>query len=31
LGVEFNIPLGVEKALLSDKVDIQLEIQAVRA
>jgi polyisoprenoid-binding protein YceI len=30
-GVEFNIPLGGEKALLSDKVDIQLEIQAVRA
>ncbi|NVI88572.1 YceI family protein [Actinomadura sp. BRA 177] len=29
-GVEFNIPLGGEKALLSDKVDIQLEIQAVR-
>ncbi|WP_119727978.1 YceI family protein [Thermomonospora amylolytica] len=30
-GVEFNIPLQGEKVLLSDKVDIQLEIQAVRA
>jgi len=30
-GIEFNIPLKGEKALLSDKVDIQLEIQAVRA
>ncbi len=30
-GVEFNIPLKGEKALLSDKVEIQLEIQAVRA
>ena len=30
-GVEFNVPLKGEKALLSDKVDIQLEIQAVRA
>ncbi|XRQ06817.1 YceI family protein [Actinomadura welshii] len=30
-GVEFNIPLKGEKALLSDKVDIQLEVQAVRA
>lgn len=29
-GIEFNIPLKGEKALLSDKVDIQLEIQAVR-
>ncbi|TNY37888.1 YceI family protein [Thermomonospora catenispora] len=30
-GVEFNIPLQGEKVLLSDKVDIQLEVQAVRA
>jgi polyisoprenoid-binding protein YceI len=30
-GIEFNVPLGGEKALLGDKVDIQLEIQAVRA
>lgn len=30
-GIEFNVPLKGEKALLSDKVDIQLEIQAVRA
>lgn len=30
-GVEFNVPLQGEKVLLSDKVDIQLEIQAVRA
>ncbi|NKZ05554.1 YceI family protein [Actinomadura latina] len=30
-GIEFNIPLKGEKALLSDKVDIQLEVQAVRA
>lgn len=30
-GVEFNIPLKGEKALLSDKVEIQLEVQAVRA
>ncbi|WP_067802496.1 YceI family protein [Actinomadura formosensis] len=29
-GIEFNIPLKGEKALLGDKVDIQLEIQAVR-
>ncbi|MFA1546636.1 YceI family protein [Actinomadura chokoriensis] len=30
-GIEFNVPLKGEKALLSDKVDIQLEVQAVRA
>jgi polyisoprenoid-binding protein YceI len=30
-GIEFNIPLGGDKALLGDKVDIQLEVQAVRA
>ncbi|OLT33242.1 polyisoprenoid-binding protein [Actinomadura sp. CNU-125] len=30
-GVEFNVPLSGDKALLGDKVDIQLEIQAVRA
>ncbi|TDC42662.1 polyisoprenoid-binding protein [Actinomadura sp. KC345] len=30
-GIEFNIPLKGEKALLSDKVDLQLEVQAVRA
>ncbi|RFU43577.1 polyisoprenoid-binding protein [Actinomadura logoneensis] len=30
-GVEFNVPLGGDKALLGDKVDITLEIQAVRA
>ncbi|MFF5261859.1 YceI family protein [Actinomadura viridis] len=30
-GIEFNIPLAGDKALLSDKVDIQLEVQAVRA
>jgi polyisoprenoid-binding protein YceI len=29
-GVEFNVPLQGEKVLLSDKVDIQLEVQAVR-
>jgi polyisoprenoid-binding protein YceI len=29
-GIEFNIPLSGDRALLSDKVDIQLEIQAVR-
>jgi polyisoprenoid-binding protein YceI len=29
-GVEFNVPLGGDKALLSDKVDIQLEVQAVK-
>ncbi|REE97607.1 YceI family protein [Thermomonospora umbrina] len=30
-GIEFNVPLAGEKALLGDKVDILLEIQAVRA
>jgi polyisoprenoid-binding protein YceI len=30
-GIEFNVPLGGDKALLGDKVDIQLEVQAVRA
>ncbi|WP_018654018.1 YceI family protein [Actinomadura flavalba] len=30
-GVEFNIPLQGDRALLSDKVTINLEIQAVRA
>ncbi len=30
-GIEFNIPLGGDKALLGDNVDIHLEIQAVRA
>ncbi|POM26011.1 hypothetical protein BTM25_03950 [Actinomadura rubteroloni] len=30
-GIEFNVPLGGDKALLGDKVAIQLEIQAVRA
>ncbi|MCO5992079.1 YceI family protein [Actinoallomurus rhizosphaericola] len=31
-GIEFNVPLpGGQKALLGDKVDITLEIQAVRA
>ncbi|MGH3242625.1 MAG: YceI family protein [Spirillospora sp.] len=30
-GIEFNIPLSGDRALLSDKVDLQLEIQAVRA
>ncbi|MEV4254329.1 YceI family protein [Spirillospora sp. NPDC049652] len=30
-GVEFNVPLGGDKALLGDKVDITLEIQAVQA
>ncbi|MEV0408182.1 YceI family protein [Actinoallomurus sp. NPDC050550] len=31
-GIEFNVPLpGGQKALLGDKVDLQLEIQAVRA
>ncbi|MEV5826508.1 YceI family protein [Spirillospora sp. NPDC052242] len=30
-GVEFNIPLKGDKAMLGDKVDIQLEIQAVKA
>jgi polyisoprenoid-binding protein YceI len=30
-GIEFNVPLKGDTALLGDKVDIQLEIQAVRA
>jgi polyisoprenoid-binding protein YceI len=30
-GIEFNVPLGGDKALLGDNVDIQLEVQAVRA
>ena len=30
-GIEFNVPLGGDKALLGDKVDIQLEVQAVKA
>jgi polyisoprenoid-binding protein YceI len=30
-GIEFNIPLSGDRALLSDKVDLQLEIQAVRS
>jgi len=30
-GIEFNVPLAGEKALLGDKVDLHLEIQAVRA
>jgi polyisoprenoid-binding protein YceI len=30
-GIEFNIPLGGDKALLGDKVDVQLEVQAVKA
>jgi polyisoprenoid-binding protein YceI len=30
-GIEFNIPLGGDKALLGDSVDVQLEIQAARA
>ena len=30
-GIEFNIPLGGDKALLGDNVDIQLEVQAIRA
>lgn len=30
-GIEFNVPFGGDKALLGDKVDIQLEVQAVRA
>ncbi|MQY05570.1 YceI family protein [Actinomadura macrotermitis] len=30
-GVEFNVPLQGDKALLGDKVEVQLEIQAVRA
>jgi polyisoprenoid-binding protein YceI len=30
-GIEFNVPLGGDKALLGDNVDIQLEVQGVRA
>jgi polyisoprenoid-binding protein YceI len=30
-GIEFNVPIQGDKVLLGDKVDIQLEIQAVRA
>lgn len=30
-GIDFNVPFGGDKALLGDKVDIQLEVQAVRA
>lgn len=30
-GIEFNVPFGGDKALLGDKVDIQLEVQVVRA
>jgi polyisoprenoid-binding protein YceI len=30
-GIEFNSPLGGDKALLGDNVDIQLEVQAARA
>lgn len=30
-GIEFNVPLGGDKALLGDKVEIQLQVQAVRA
>ncbi|WP_026412195.1 YceI family protein [Actinomadura oligospora] len=30
-GIEFNVPLGGDKALLGDKVDITLEIQAVQS
>jgi polyisoprenoid-binding protein YceI len=30
-GIEFNIPLGGDKALLGDNVDVQLEVQAVKA
>jgi polyisoprenoid-binding protein YceI len=29
-GIEFNIPLGGDKALLGDNVDIQLEVQALQ-
>jgi polyisoprenoid-binding protein YceI len=29
-GIEFNVPLKGDKALLGDKVDIQLEVQTVR-
>ncbi len=30
-GIDFNVPFGGDKALLGDKVDIQLEVQAVHA
>ncbi|MFI0406386.1 YceI family protein [Actinomadura sp. 3N508] len=30
-GIEFNVPLKGDKALLGDKVDLNLEVQAVRA
>jgi polyisoprenoid-binding protein YceI len=30
-GIEFNVPLGGDKALLGDNVDIQIEVQAVHA
>jgi len=30
-GIEFNVPLKGDKALLGDKVDIQVEVQAVRS
>jgi polyisoprenoid-binding protein YceI len=30
-GIEFNIPLSGDRALLSDKVDLHLEVQAVRS
>jgi polyisoprenoid-binding protein YceI len=30
-GIEFNIPIAGDKALLGDKVDLHLEVQAVRA
>jgi len=30
-GVDFNVPLQGDKALLGDKIEIQLEIQAVKA
>ncbi|MFC4054350.1 YceI family protein [Actinomadura syzygii] len=30
-GVEFNVPLKGDKALLGDKVELNLEVQAVRA
>lgn len=30
-GIEFNVPLQGDKVLLGDKVDIQLEVQAVQA
>jgi len=29
-GIEFNVPMQGEKVLLGDRVDIQLEIQAIR-